>query len=200
MAWKKPVRARSGVFIVTRIFRGVRGSVSPVARRGPGGRGVDRVSEPPASVCYDARHRGLWQSRTRPQMGPASLDRILLRGRSPRVRPPVTRRAPDSKGSAASQASHLVAKIGRTSVEDQRPMARSRHDGSGLRSGSGPSERSRSTWWTRREPLASTLVPPGSVGEPVSGRGERNCAVISDAGAVVRFVRESRARSETRTA
>jgi len=28
----------------------LRGSVSPVARRGPGGRGVDRVSEPPAAV------------------------------------------------------------------------------------------------------------------------------------------------------
>jgi hypothetical protein len=33
-----------------------------------------------------------------------------------------------------------------------------------------------------------------------TGRGERNCAVMSDAGAVVRFVREPRASARVRTA
>src|SRR5664279_594245 len=41
-----------------------RGSVSPVARRGPGGRGVGRASEPP--VCTDCLTGGNWLRRTAP--------------------------------------------------------------------------------------------------------------------------------------
>ena len=38
------------------------------------------------------------------------------------------------------------------------------------------------------------------VKEGQSGRGERNCAVMSDVGAVVRFVRENAAREHAHTA
>jgi hypothetical protein len=41
-----------------------------------------------------------------------------------------------------------------------------------------------------RHGIAAAL--PEEVGISVSGRGERNCAVISDAGAIVRFVRRGR--------
>ena len=49
-----------------------------------------------------------------------------------------------------------------------------------------------------RHGLAAAL--PEEVGTLVCGRGERNSAVMSDAGAVVRFVRESSAREHAHTA
>jgi hypothetical protein len=49
-----------------------------------------------------------------------------------------------------------------------------------------------------RHGLAAAL--PKEVGTLVCGRGERNCAVMSDAGAVVRFVREPGADARVKTA
>jgi hypothetical protein len=49
-----------------------------------------------------------------------------------------------------------------------------------------------------RHGVAAAL--PAEVGTSVSGRGERISAVISDAGAVVRFVREPGARERAHTA
>ena len=49
-----------------------------------------------------------------------------------------------------------------------------------------------------RHGLAAAL--PAEMGILVNGRGERNCAVMSDAGAVVRFVREPGADDRVRTA
>jgi GH18 family chitinase len=45
-------------------------------------------------------------------------------------------------------------------------------------------------------------LPAGALelGVSVYGRGERNCAVMSDAGAVVRFVRERRSEVGVRSA
>ena len=49
-----------------------------------------------------------------------------------------------------------------------------------------------------RHGLAAAL--PEEVGTLVCGRGERNCAFMSDAGAIVRFVRETVARERAHTA
>src|SRR5664280_3341690 len=62
-----------------------RGSVSPVARRGPGGRGAGRASEPP--VCTDCLTGGNWLRRTapgRPVRRPASEESgaLAARGRT----------------------------------------------------------------------------------------------------------------------
>jgi hypothetical protein len=60
-------------------------------------------------------------------------------------------------------------------------------------------------WWMLlrlpTEPGTRRLLAPPPFRNPAkTGPGERNCAVMSDAGAVVRFVRETVAREHANTA
>ena len=81
--WRRRAAAAAATIVLrhdalgasTANFTGCRGSVSPVARRGPGGQGVDRVSEPLATPNIVSDRGGVAKRQTAPRSPAGPADR-----------------------------------------------------------------------------------------------------------------------------